>query len=84
MGFNNISHVGRLVTRSILNARVKYPFRASVQICEHIKTAQDKNMVLVLNSYVLSSLPSDLLTSVLGGNRVTKPLTSSRDALVKL
>lgn len=84
MGYNNISLAGRLIARSILNARVKYPFRASVQICDFIKTAEDKNMVLILNSFVLSSLPSDLFSNIMGGNRLAEPLKSSADALQKL
>lgn len=84
MGFNNISHAGRMVARTILNARVKYPFRADIQIHEHVTSLEDKNILLILNSFVLSSIPSDTISAVLGGGRVRRPLTGAKDVLAKL
>ena len=57
MGFNNIDLYGRILARSILNARVQHPFRAQIQIHDHIKTIEDKNIVLILNSFIMSSMP---------------------------
>ena len=57
MGHNNIDYYGRLMLRHLLNAKVKYPFRAGVKLGQHIKTADDKYMVVILNAYLLSSLP---------------------------
>ena len=56
LGLNNIDYYGRLMLRHILNATVKYPFRANVQFME--KT-QDRQMVFMLNSYIMSNLPPD-------------------------
>jgi len=84
MGFNNVNKAGRIVARLILNARVKYPFRAEIQIHEHIRTQEDKNMLLILNSFVLSSMPSDNISSILGSQSTRKPMTSVQDVLLKL
>ena len=60
VGHNNIDYYGRLMLRHALKARVKYPFRASIQVCDHIKTASDKQLVMILNSYIMSSLPPEV------------------------
>ena len=60
VGQNNIDYYGRLMLRHALKARVKYPFRAGIQVCEHIKTASDKQLVMILNSYIMSSLPPEV------------------------
>jgi len=82
MGFNNIDLYGRILARSILNARVQHPFRAQIQIHDHIKTIEDKNIVLVLNSFIMSSMPPANLAPLESGLAVgpnRKPLKTIED-----
>ena len=74
MGFNQISKVGRILSRIILNDKVKYPFRDQIQIHEKIKNLEDKNLLLILNAYVISSTPSDNIDKIFGNNEINKPI----------
>lgn len=57
LGQTALDYYGRLLLRHILNARVKCPFRSSVQMCEYVRRETDKNQVVILNSFLMSNLP---------------------------
>lgn len=68
LGQTSLDYYGRLFLRHILNASVKYPFRSRVQMCEYVQSDAehpgepslvDRNMIVILNSYMLSNLPPD-------------------------
>lgn len=81
MGFNHISKVGRILARIILNAKVKNPFKAQIQIHEKIKNLEDKNLLLILNAYVISSTPSDNIDKFFGNQEMNRPIESVSDIL---
>ena len=87
MGFNNIDLYGRILARSILNARVQHPFRAQIQIHDHVKTIEDKNIVLILNSFIMSSMPPANLAPLENGQGTgpnRKPLKTIEDVQARL
>lgn len=57
LGQTMLDYYGRLFLRYILNAQVKYPFRSTLKMCDYIQNETDKNMLVILNSYILSNLP---------------------------
>ena len=82
MGMNQIDPETRLAARSILNAQVKYPFRSLVHMHQHIRTAEDKLQLLVLNSFAMSALPQ--AASKNGTQIQEKPLSSLNDVKDKI
>ena len=84
MVFNQISKVGRILARIILNAKVKYPFKAQIQIHEKIKNLEDKNLLLILNAYVISSTPSDNIDKFFGNQEMNRPIHSVSDIIQRL
>lgn len=58
MGHNSVDHQTRLLARRILSASVKQPFRSAFQVLKCLTTAEDKNLVLTLNAYIMGGLPT--------------------------
>lgn len=78
LGCNSIDYDTRVISRKILNAKVKHAMRSEIQIAQNLKTAEDKNLVLILNCYMMSSMPPDNVEMKLTGG-ISKPIRNLED-----
>jgi hypothetical protein len=72
-----MSMADRILLRIAIKAQIKHPLRAQIQIHKFIKTAEDKNQVVILNSFIMSAMPPDNIDQNLTPNNTV--ITSIKD-----